>query len=238
MIGYSLLLVIISVVSLGSAIYIYRAHTEASDTSRVVGSLLLVASAIWMFGEAFEINNTSYQSKVFWDAFQYLGIVFVPTFWFIFLTDYAGQGHILSRQNLSALLLVPLITLILVFTDSLHHWMWLDVFLVDPYFELAKEYGFWYWFFMAYSVLVVALGVFQLIGVLRRSSFIYTRQVWAILLGSVLPLIASVLDVADISIVPNFDLTSISYTVSALIIAWTVSIFRRGDLLLLSGDRS
>ncbi len=237
MIGYSVLLVIISAVSLGSAVYIYRAHSEASDVSRLFGSLLLVASALWMFGEAFEINSTGYQAKVFWDAFQYLGIVFIPTYWFIFLAEYSGHGHFLSRRNLLALQLVPVISLVLVFTNAQHLLMWDEIALIDPYFELEKTYGFWYWVFMTYSVSLVTLGVMQLIGVLRRSAFIQMRQVWAILLGSAMPLTASLLDAADIALVPNFDLTSISYTVSALIITWTVSFFRKGDLLLVSRDR-
>ena len=59
-------------------------------------------------------------AKVFWDKAQFVGIVVAPTAWLAFVLQYTGYKLWLTRRTLVLLTILPLLTLLLVFTNETH----------------------------------------------------------------------------------------------------------------------
>jgi PAS domain-containing protein len=79
-----------------------------------------------------EIGCTRLPAKLFWANVQYLGIVSVPVLWFVFGVQYSSWGHRPTRRQLVLLATIPMVTLLLVWTDPWHGLMRRNVRLIDP----------------------------------------------------------------------------------------------------------
>ena len=74
-------------------------------------------------------------------------------------------------------------------------------------------------------------NISDLLNQLRESRQVYQRQAGAILVGAMMPWLANVLFVANLSPVPHVDLTPAAFTISALTFAWALFSFRLLDLV-------
>jgi len=93
-------------------------------------ALLLMALGIYSLAYAFEVRSTALSEAVFWIRIEYIGLAFLPALWVLFVLRYTDR---LSKPNprvLAALLVVPIITLLLVQTSSIHNWYYRDLQLV------------------------------------------------------------------------------------------------------------
>ena len=57
---------------------------------------------------------------MFWARVQYPGIVAVPLMWLGLVIQYMGQEKWLTRRNLTLLAIIPLVTLLLAWTNDAH----------------------------------------------------------------------------------------------------------------------
>jgi len=83
-------------------------------------ALLLLAVLVWSLGYVLELSSTDLSSKVFWARVQYPGIVAVPLMWLGLVIQYMGQEKWLTRRNLTLLAIIPLVTLLLAWTNDAH----------------------------------------------------------------------------------------------------------------------
>ncbi|MDX1284898.1 MAG: histidine kinase N-terminal 7TM domain-containing protein, partial [Draconibacterium sp.] len=89
--------------------------------------LLEFMVAIWATTYAFEFGTSKLETKIFWSKLSYLGIAFLPMFYFLFTTAFSQKNKILTNRNIILLSIVPTITLLLVpFTES-HRLIWTEV---------------------------------------------------------------------------------------------------------------
>ena len=69
--------------------------------------------------------------------------------------------------------------------------IWLDTTVAPP--VDAVIHGIWFWVQASYSYLLILLGTLALLGMLRRSSGLYRKQVGTMLLAMAVPWIANFL---------------------------------------------
>jgi len=84
-------------------------------------SILMLAVAVWSLGYALELAGADVPTKLFWLNIEYLGIVIVPAAWFTLALQYTGRTKWLAPRLLVLLSIEPLITLVLVWTNDIHH---------------------------------------------------------------------------------------------------------------------
>lgn len=187
---YTIPLIMAAAILAISALYIWRnRHTPSSRT----GVLLLLAAADWIMGYALELASVDLPAKSFWDKLQFIGICIIPTAWLVYTLQYTGREKWLTRRTLALLSIVPLISLLLVFTNEAHgliwHHVWLDT--DGPFSVKHGTYGVGLWAYVAYSYTLVLVGTFLLVQALVRSGHLYRWQASALLLAVFAPWLAN-----------------------------------------------
>ena len=121
---------------------------------------LMSAVGMWAFVAAFEVGSRDPLTKAFSYHFKYLFIVTVPVSWFTFGLYYSNRVQQLKLKHLLMLLALPMVTLVMVATNPLHHLMFTTVDLIetDRYFLYFRKFGPWFWVHAAYSYLLLLLG--------------------------------------------------------------------------------
>ena len=80
----------------------------------------MVSIFFWLIFRVFEGVADTYSEKIFWAKFEYLGISTLPLFYFIFACQFSRKDSWMNKKNLMLLSIVPIFTLILVFTNEQH----------------------------------------------------------------------------------------------------------------------
>ncbi len=200
------------------------------------GAVLLLATAEWTLGYALELGSADLAGKLFWSKLEYLGVVSVPVALFAFALRYTGRDQWITVRTRLLLSLVPLITLLLVTTNELHGLIWSSVALdgSGSFAVLAVVHGSWFWIFTLYSYSLVMAATLMFLQMLLRSGALYRWQASAIVTGCLIPWAANALYLSRVTPPPRVDLTPAGFTVGALVLAWTLSRLRRGDIVSVS----
>ena len=179
---------------------------------------------VWLVGYGFEIAVPNLGSKVLWAKVQYIGIVTVPVAWFVFAAVYTGKERWIQRRTVALLAGLPLVTLILTWTNEAHGLVWSDTAIGPSGLFLALEYGPWFYVNVAYSYLMVLLGAGLIVSSVSRSIDLYRRQSLALLVAAMLPLFGNALYVLDLGPLPDLDWTPFAFLFSSAI--FFVALFR------------
>ncbi len=228
---YTILPLVAAATLIITALYILwqRRHRPASRA----GALVLLTCAELMVAYTLEIGSTNLPIKLFWNKMQYVGLAIAPTAWLVYTLHYIGREKWLTRRTLALLSIVPLITLLLAFTNEAHGLIWRHVWLDTdgPFLVFDKIYGVGFWVFVVYSCILLLLATFLYIQMFIRSRHFYRWQVSALVFGALLPWLGSMLDVFKLSPLPKFVPTSLGFIVGGLTVAFTIYRLRLGYIV-------
>lgn len=190
-IGYILLLLTASILTCMLSAYTYIKARGKPGVKAYVW--LTLASSIYAFGYAFELAGGSLQNILFWLKVQYLAIPIIPVLCLIMSLSYTGLERYLKRNNVFGLFLIPVITYVIYYTNSLHHLYYTTVALrTDESFPMVLlGKGFWYWVHISYSYLCILGAILLLIRRWHRSAYPYRMQTVSMSLGMLLPLLGN-----------------------------------------------
>src|SRR3989440_7420259 len=224
--------VIAGVISAGLALYAWRRRLMAGVAAF---SILMLAVAVWTLGYALELAGGDIPTKIFWLGIEYLGIVIVPVAWLALALQYTGRTKWLTPRILVLLSIEPLITLVLVWTNDIHHLIHAKVGLEisSAFTVLVITRGTWYWINVVYSFLLLLLGtalIVSFIPTLRRSASVYRGQVSALCIAVLVPWVSNAVTDFGLSPLPNLDLTPLAFTITGIAMAWSLFRFRLLDI--------
>jgi len=133
--------------------------------------LAILAITDWSLGYAWELACTGLRLKLFWAGVQYLGIVTLPAALLCYVLYYTGRGHWVTRRNVLALSIEPLLTLAVFVTNSRTHWLYRSVRLQSMHgmLWLVPDHGLYYWLHTAYSYLLLALASWLVVALFVRT---------------------------------------------------------------------
>ena len=216
-------------ISVGLALYAWQRRPAVGARPF---ALLMLGIAGWSLVYALRLGSADLPSKLFWAKLRYLPIVIVPPAWLSFVLQYSGKGKWLTRRNVILISIVPAITLVLVWTNELHHLYWTQVGLIHigPLAIWKAPHGPAFWAYAAYTYAMLLAGTFMLIQTLLRSPRLYRLQVILLLIGALAPLLADLLSTYNLTPFP-LDLAPYGFTVAGLIIAWGIFRFRLFDIV-------
>jgi len=192
---------------------------------------LALAVAEWVLAYALELGTDDLPRKIFYAQLQYLGIALVPLAWLAFTLQYTGKGAWLTRVKLAFLLIEPLITLLLVFTNRMHGLIWSSVGTAGQLMPLPVEHGPWFWTHVFYAYVLMLIGSILLVQAVMRSPTVYRRQAAALLLGAAAPWLGNALYVFRQNPLHPLDLTPAGFALSALAVGWALFRYRLLDLV-------
>nr|MBN1229436.1 PAS domain S-box protein [Anaerolineae bacterium] len=214
------------------AIYITR-HLRTLGVPALL--ILTLAAALWSVAYAFEILAQGLETKILWAKVQYLGIAPLPLFWFAFSIYRLGVSGWLRRaiKYRLFLLILPITTCILVFTNELHHLVWREISLVQlaPLQILDLVYGPYFWINIGLSYILLLWGSIRMVLGFLSSFYSHRWQILLALLAAVIPWIANLLYIFDINPIPGLDWTPFSFVLAAFLLTISLLRFHLIDIL-------
>lgn len=220
-------LLIATAISAGLAIYSWRRRAAPGAASF---TLLMLAVAEWSLTSALRLGSETLFAKLLWAKARYVGIVTVPTAWLVFVLQYTGREKWLPPRNVAALIVEPLVTLLVVWTNEVHHLMWIEVRLKASGSLLVWDatYGVWHSIHAVYTYVLLLFGAFLLAQAFIRAPHPRRGQAGVLLAGSLVPFVGQVLS----NLIPSpLDLPPFAFTVAGLMVVWGVSRFRLFDIV-------
>jgi PAS domain S-box-containing protein len=227
---YSYLLLVAAAIS---AVLVFYAWRRRGTTGAETLALLMAGVCVWAAGYALELSGADLPTKIFWAKVEYIGIASVPVVWLAFALHYTGREGRLTGRNLALLSALPLVTLLLAWTNEVHGLVWSSTGLDEdgPFLALEVEHGAWFWVHLSYSYLLLLIGTILLIAMLTRSPHLYRRQNLALLLAVSVPWVGNGVYVLGLSPVPNLDPTPFAFLLSGVAIALSLFGFRLLDVV-------
>ena len=229
---YSYVLFAGGVAAILCALYVWR---RSLPNSRVLW-VLSTALFVWLVGYGFEIGLTDLGSKIFWLKAEYLGIVTVPTAWFAFAVTYTGKERWLTPRFIALLAVLPLVILILAWTNGMHGLIWDRISIGPSGVFLALDHGPFFWVHSVYSYLLTLAGTGLVISSLSRSINLYRRQSMALLFAVMLPWISNVVYVLGLGPLPNLDWTPFAFLLSTVVFLLALFRYRLLDIAPVARD--
>ena len=230
---FAIVLLVNTAAALLIAILLMRRPYAPGERALIAMLLLL---AVWSFGYAMITLVRGMEAKLFWLKFENIGILTVPVVWFIFTVQYARLDNWLSKLTGSLLFVVPAISLILLFSDR---WFYIYYSVVRPVSEsggpLVIGRGSWYIVSLVNSYIFNLMGMAVLVWCAVQYRDLYRRQTIALIGAVLVPIVVNLFYQLAPVLLPAFstrvDLTPISFTLSAVLIAFGVFGLRIFDLI-------
>jgi PAS domain S-box-containing protein len=188
-----------------------------------------LAEISWIVGYVFELASPSLAGKIFWDDFQFIGSMFVPLLLMIFAYEYTGQEKLLPRRTRMVLTVIPVLFLLLLYTNSFHGLVRTPTAQIvsgKPFDALLYDFTPLMWVSFIYSYLAYLAATVLFIRNLLRQHRLFRAQTLIILVGFVFPFLGSIPGVIGMAILGQRDITPYTFGIANLILAW--GLFRYG----------
>lgn len=192
--GYIIIIFAAAFISVGVAVYAWQ-RREQKGALAFAGMMLAVAEWLITSG-CVSLSNTPEQAR-WWVDPRFFGLTAMLAFYIVFIIQYSGHGKWLTKPLLAVFFSIPVLTQIIIETNSWHHWFIVEVgFSPDGYLMGidSVKYGPAFWFHTVYSYLLVLFGIFLIVQMAVRSFHIYRQQVLLMVFGIIPPLFTSVAD--------------------------------------------
>lgn len=195
---------------------------------------LMTSAGYWTFWILLESMAVTKEMKVLFSQIAYVGAVFTPVLYFSFVLRYVGKEKYLApKANKIFLTIVPVITLILTFTNNYHHQLWSGYSAISPETNLMEYgHGIAFWIgYMSYNYLLLAIVTLNLYDFILHRSLYYRKQGIIIVIAGFSPWTASILYLSGANPVAGLDLVPISMIISGSLFAYSIFYYRFLDLV-------
>jgi PAS domain S-box-containing protein len=197
------------------------------------GTLLLLAGAQWNLFQALKVGSVGLPTKLFLDKLQFLGIVVLPTAWLIFALLYTGRDKWVTHRTVAILSIMPLITLLMVFTNEAHGLIWNNNLLIldGSMAVLDHTFGLGMWAFVVYSYILFFLGIALFIQMLMRSRLVFRWQISGLLFAALIVGLASFIGFSHLTSYKAFEITPLAFAIVAVPVAMSFTRLQRIDIM-------
>jgi diguanylate cyclase (GGDEF)-like protein len=216
-------------ITIALLVTIYCWYQRSEGAARLL-SAVMAASMFYLFFNTLELVDPTPSGTLFFAQVCYLCISVLTVNWLAFSLAFSGHEKVLKSPYFRLLWLIPLITVVLVFTNHYHHLIWKEfnfVSVSSGFLHMrVKAYGTWFWIFWLQSYLLIFSGA----ALIAWNSFSAPRRANLALAGALLPLIVNMTYVLRLIPGLNKDFSPLSYALSGVFFG--VSIFREKLLAL------
>jgi len=235
-----------AVVTLGLTVYAahrrYTGETATETTLAFVGVTLSVS--VWTVARGLELLFVSPAISRFWLAIVYVGYGGATMSALFFGLAFTGQRGLLTRRNVAALLVVPVLAVGVAVTNHSHELLW-----TSQGFDPTS--GWWgtievhrrqfeplFYGYLLYTVTAALAGIYCLVRAAVGSARVFRQQRLALLAGSAAALTAGVLFAAGQQpLVPDWlDLSPVGFVVMGLCYGYAIFQHRLLDLVPVARD--
>ncbi len=229
-----LLLLVLAGLSIGT---VWIAWRRRAAPGAMPFLFLEFGGMLWALTSGLEKLTLSPATKILLSKIQYLGVVSVPVFWFLFTLEYTRQDQWLTRRARLALWIIPAITLLLVWTNEIHHLVWAEVIPATTFgMPSIYRHGAWFLVITVYVYSLLALGALALAWAILRYPAVYGRQAISMLAGVSLPIIANLIYLDRLLPIPGLDLTPYALILCNALYSWSIFRYQIFDIIPIAHD--
>ncbi|NOU48706.1 MAG: response regulator [Bacteroidales bacterium] len=194
---------------------------------------LMISSGIWSFWIIFETASLTADWKIFWAKLEYTGAVTTPILYLIFALHFTGRIKAISKKYILLLSILPLITLVLAFTNEKHLLIWSGFSAISGETNIMEYYhGAWYWIgYLAYNYLLLLFATYLLVSFIINHKKTFRKQGLIVYIAGFCPWIASVLYLTGLNPVTGLDLVPVSLILSGSLFVYAILYTRFLDLV-------
>lgn len=186
--------------------------------------LIMLSMSLWSVNYAFEVGFVDIELKYLFARLEYIGMAFAPVAWFLFASEYSGICKEFVRKYQRAFLIIPLLIIFLMLTNSFHR-----MYFTSYYLDLSRGFpllvlahGPFFWVFYFYSFILILLGIFFFFSQFVHLTAPYRAQAVIVLVAVCIPVLGNILHIADIGPFAFLDLTPFAFTITGLILFWGI----------------
>ncbi len=233
---YSIVLLTGVVIVIGYAVI---AWLRGTAPIRKYLALTNATIAIYLFGYGMELSQVSVEGVLFWAKFEYIGIAFIPMALIAIVMAFTDRGKWIHHALL--IIFIPIITVVLAFTNERHHWIWQDLTLKYTKGIYLAEFtgGWWYWVFAAFLYVSVAFSFWLLLIAYQKSSPFFRSQIMVLLVSIAIPVFLTLL-YHSISLLGlpllNINWQAFAFIITSLLLTAGIINFHLFDLAPIAHD--
>lgn len=233
---YAIVLLICAFAAVILANIIYRRGGKAVQWF----SLMMISNAIWSAAYGLELASSTLTQIKFFINIEYLGIATLPLNWFFFCLHFCGKECWYKKKlNITLLLIIPITTVLLVWTNHLHHLQYKNISVDNTgLFPMANiEIGVWYPMFTIYFYSLLICGCYLILAKFRTSDPIYKRQNYTIIIAATIPWIANITYLLGIRPFGHVDVTPYAFIITCFFILIGIYRFKLFDIIPIAREK-
>lgn len=184
--------------------------------------LLEMAVAEWVLGIMFETVAVTIPVKQFWAAVACFGTSIVPPFFFLFAVEYNHGQNRFPAKTLILILIVPILTTVMAFTNQWHHLLWTNIHMNPGSTVAIYGHGSVWWISYLYEYILILGALYYLFDAAFKSGSFYTPQNLSIIIGAILPIIGNLFYVFGPNPAPGVDWAPVGFALSGVVLTWGI----------------
>ncbi|UCF99970.1 MAG: response regulator [Spirochaetaceae bacterium] len=222
--------IISAAISCWIVLYAWRRRQVAGGGAYAAYALF---AALYSVGFILELISTTVEAKIFWDNVQFIPAFGIPVALFVFARQYTGNRSAHPYRLWILLFVLPFVSLVLVFTDSLHGLIRPAAWLVpgQPFSALVYDFTIAMWAMALYAYALTVASIICLFVRFFRSQRLYRMQVAIVSIGVLLPVAGSIFTLLGLAPTFHRDMVPITFAVGHLIVAWGLFRYRLLDIV-------
>lgn len=227
---YAFALIISSAISALVAAMAWRRRTAPGAAGLTLAMTTLIAWAL-PYAVRWLMQDIAWQ--YFWLDATYLGVVTAPTAFFIFALQVTNRSEWLTRRKKLLLVVEPLLTLLVLFTDQYHGLFYAGLRSTGT----ILDGGPWFWVNAIYSYILLLIALILFVKMFLRTKYIFRHQAGVMVLGMLMPWVSNAIGILKISPFPQLDLTPFTFTISGAIFAFGLFRLHLLDIVPIARDQ-
>ncbi len=201
---------------------------------------MMIGSAIWCIAYGLELCSNTLAQAIFFINIEYIGITVIPLAWFFFCLSFCNKECWYKKKlNMALMLIMPIATLIVVWTNSWHHLYYEHVELATngPFPMLKLTPGIWYHTFTIYFYLLMACGCYLILNKFKTADPVFKKQNYSIVMAALLPWVANLAYLIGIRPLGIIDITPFALILATFFIWLAVNRFRLFDIIPIAREK-
>lgn len=229
---YIFTLILSSILGLMVAILAWKRRPARGSMPLVV---LMGSLFIWPLFQALSFIAIDFNTKLFLSNMRFFGITIAGISFYALANDYKEGSKELSLSKWLKFMVIPLLMLISLFTNSLHHKFYTNITVINH--VLYLENGPLFWVNAAYIYIFILASVYIFIESCIKSTAIYRRQALIIAVSALFPIITNVIFIFNLIPLENIDITPFSFLATGIMFFYALFQYKLLDILPVARDK-
>ncbi len=191
---------------------------------------LYMALFFWSIRLILESSSTQFEGKLFWSQVAYVGTVFAPLLFFSFAQAFTKQFWIKKRWLWVLVAFIPLVILILSWTNESHHLIWPKITITENHMAIY-DHGPAFWVFFVYSYILLLSALLLLFSYAFKIHSYYRSQSIILVVGVSITIGGNILYLLPSNPIPGMEWTLVGIIFTTILLAYGVFFLKLFNLV-------